>query len=44
MPGAVSMTGDGDDLVERRREAMRAYREKRKCEKDEGVVNGLNNW
>ncbi|KAL3804224.1 hypothetical protein ACHAW5_011144 [Stephanodiscus triporus] len=42
--GVVSTTGDGEDLVARRREALRAYGERRKCEKDDGVVNGLNNW
>ena len=38
--------GDGgdDDPVRRRREALKAYGERRKCEKDDGVVNGLNNW
>jgi len=42
--GAVSTTVDGNDLIVRRREALRAYGERRKCEKDDGVVNGLNNW
>lgn len=34
----------GGDDVAKRKEALRVYRDRRKSEKVDGVVNGLNNW
>ena len=33
----------GGDL-KKRKEAMKVYKDRRKNEKDDGIVNGLNNW
>jgi len=33
-----------DEVVKRRKEALRAYEERRKNEKDDGIIHGLNNW
>ena len=33
----------GNDLV-KRKEALKVYKDRRKNEKDDGVMNGLNNW
>ena len=47
---AVSITIDGtdgdggDEVVKKRKAALRAYGERRKNEKDDGIINGLNNW
>jgi hypothetical protein len=47
---AVSTTIDGtagdggDEVVKKRKAALKAYGERRKSEKDDGIINGLNNW
>ena len=33
----------GNDL-NKRKEALKVYKDRRKNEKDDGVVNGFNNW
>lgn len=36
--------GGSDEVVKKRKEALKAYGVRRKNEKDDGVINGLNNW
>jgi len=41
---STAVGGSCDEVAKKRKAALRAYGERRKNEKDDGIINGLNNW